>query len=427
MTRTPPTPTASSTTGRGPLLVLFAAVGVSTAGNMITRVAIPWFVLQTTGEAGRVGIAAFFLAAPVVIAGVFGGVWIDRLGYRRTSILADVASAATVVLIPVLFVTVGLEFWMLLALIFATALLDSPGETARMALLPDLAGPAGMDLERATSVYDAVLRTANMVGGALAGMLIAVVGATNILYVNAGTFVASAVLLAIAVPATARATDGDEPAGYLAEIRAGLAYLWNEPLIRAIVLLVVLTNTLDYASFAVVLPVYADVFLGGAFDLGLLIAAFGTGAIIGNVAYGALSSHLPRRATLIVAFLVLGARFAVLAAVPVMTVILVALFLCGLAAGALNPIMNTALLERIPAEMRGRVLGAMRAAVWALIPLGPLVGGYVVDLIGVRSFLIVLAVLYSAAILAAVARRALRELDDAPPGDAAVTRSGELP
>lgn len=413
----------NTTSGRRPLVALFAAVGISMAGNMMTRVAIPWFVLQTTGEASRVGIAAFFLTLPVVIAGVFGGALIDRLGFRRTSILGDAASAATVVLIPILYVTIGLEFWMLLALVFFTALLDSPGETARSALLPDLSESAGMSLERATSIFDAVSRIATMAGAALAGLLIAVLGATNILYLNAATFVVSAAIIALAVPqAEVRADDGTETVGYFGEVRAGLAYLWNEPLIRALVLLVVFTNLLDYANFAVVLPVYADEVLTGAVDLGLLIAAFGAGALAGNLAYGAVGKRLPRRALLIAAFLVLGARFLVLAAAPSMTVILTALVVCGVASGVLGPIMQAALLERIPATMRGRVIGALKASVWVLIPLGPLAGGYLVDALGVRPFLVVLGVLYIAVTLAAALRPALRELDDAntrtvSPGD----------
>jgi MFS family permease len=402
------------TSDRRPLLALFAAVGISMGGNIITRVAIPWFVLQTTGEASRVGIAAFFLTVPVVIAGIFGGALIDRLGFRRTSILADVASAATIVLIPIMFVTIGLEFWMLLALVFLTALLDSPGETARSALLPDLAESAGMTLERATSIVDATVRIATMAGAALAGVLIAVVGATNILYVNSATFVVSAAIIAFAVPhAATSATEETESVGYFGEVRAGLTYLWNEPLIRAIVLLVVFTNFLDYANFAVVLPVYADEVLTGALDLGLLIATFGAGALVGNLAYGAFGSGLPRRALLIAAFLVLGARFLVLAAAPSMTVILVALLVCGTASGVLGPILSSALLERIPAAMRGRVIGALKASIWVLIPMGPLAGGYLVQLLGVRPFLVVLAVLYVAVTLAAAVRPALRELDTA--------------
>jgi MFS family permease len=403
---------------RAPLLVLLAAVAVSMGGNMLTRVAVPWFVLQTTGDPGRVGIAVFFMTLPTVIAGAFGGALIDRLGLRRTSIIADVASGATIVLIPLLYLTVGLEFWTLLVLVFATALLDAPGETARFALLPDVAESAGVALDRVTSVYDGVVRSARMVGGASAGILAGLVGAANALYVNAATFAVSAVLVSLAVPVAVRSVAPEAATSYWGEIRDGFAFLWNHRLVRALVLLTMLTNMLDYADFAVILPVYADTILDGAFDLGLIFGVFGAGALLGNVLYASLAGRLPRQATLVVAFLVVaGPRFLVLAAAPPRLVILATLFGCGVFAGALNPILQAVLLERIPAHMRGRVIGTVRAGVWALIPLGPLAGGYVVGLVGVRPTLVLIAVLYTGVILGAYLRGHLRELDDRPGRD----------
>lgn len=399
-------------TTRSPFVVLLVAVAVSMGGNMLTRVAVPWFVLQTTGEPGRVGIAVFFMTLPTVIAGAFGGALIDRLGFRRTSILADLASGATIVLIPLLYLTVGLEFWTLLVLVFATALLDAPGETARFALLPEVAEPAGISLDRATSLYDGTVRTARMFGGASAGILAGLVGAANALYVNAATFAVSATLVSLAVPVALRAAASTASSSYWSEIREGLTFLWQHRLVRALVLLTMLTNMLDYADFAVILPVYADTILDGAFDLGLILGVFGAGAILGNIAYAALAARLPRQATLVVSFLIVGGpRFLVLAAAPPRTVILATLFASGIFAGALNPILQAVLLECVPPRMRGRVIGTVKAGAWALIPLGPLAAGYIIDLAGVRPTLVLIAVLYTGAILFAFLRGHLRELD----------------
>lgn len=127
---------------RTPLLALLAATGISYAGNTMTLVAVPWFVLQTTGSAGLAGLAAFFATLPVALSAGLGGVLVDRLGYRRASITADVASGVTIALVPILHLTVGLPFWGLLALVFLGALLDAPGHTARSALVPELAEEA---------------------------------------------------------------------------------------------------------------------------------------------------------------------------------------------------------------------------------------------------------------------------------------------
>src|SRR5512134_1376280 len=123
---------------RAPLLALYVADAVSLVGNVVAQLAVPWFVLVTTGSAALTGLAIFFNFLPIVLAAFFGGVVVDRLGFRAASIVADLASASAVAAIPLLHSTVGIELWQLMALVFLGALLDAPGTTARQALFPDL-------------------------------------------------------------------------------------------------------------------------------------------------------------------------------------------------------------------------------------------------------------------------------------------------
>src|SRR3990172_6102140 len=176
-----------------PLYSLFAANAISMVGNVLANVAIPWFVLQTTGSATQTGITGFFTVLPVVLTGFFGGTLVDRLGYKRTSIIADLASGFTVALIPLLYFTIGLEFWQLMVLVFLGALLDSPGSTARNALLPELAEMAQLPIERATSLIHIIERSARLVGAPLSGLLIAWIGTENVLWLDAVSFFISAV------------------------------------------------------------------------------------------------------------------------------------------------------------------------------------------------------------------------------------------
>ena len=112
---TQPAPTFGT---RRPVYALLAANTISQIGNAFTFMAIPWFVLATTDSAGMAGVTVATGTLPVVIAGIFGGAVVDRLGYRRTSVISDLASGVTVLLIPLLYQTVGLAFWQLLALVF---------------------------------------------------------------------------------------------------------------------------------------------------------------------------------------------------------------------------------------------------------------------------------------------------------------------
>src|SRR5699024_3018157 len=112
----------------------------------------------------------------------------------------------------------GIEFWQLLVLVFTGALLDSPGVSARRSLFPDLVAQTSMTLERANAIYAITGRIASLAGAPLAGILIATIGAANLLFLTTAGFAISAFLFTALIPATeieARTTPEDEtPAGF---------------------------------------------------------------------------------------------------------------------------------------------------------------------------------------------------------------------
>lgn len=377
-----------------PLYALFAANAISLIGNVFTLIAIPWFVLQTTGSAARTGITGFFAVMPAVLAGFLGGTLIDRVGYKRTSIISDLASGATTALIPLLYLTAGLEFWQLLGLVFFGALLDSPGGTARSALLPDLAEQAGMPIERATSLTHVIERGARLVGAPLAGFLIGMLGTENVLWLDAASFFVSAGIigLAVAVPAAVRreARTGD----YFDEMRDGFRFIYRDKLILSIVFMVMLTNFLDAIFWGVVRPVYVKELFDEALNLGLLIAVNGGGAVVGGLLFAAIGHRLPRHATFVAAFMLAGMQFWIYALQPPFLVLLVSTLVTSIGAGPLNPIISAVQFERIPVDMRGRVIGAIGAGAWLAIPLGLLLGGVWTDSFGTYPLLMALGVTY---------------------------------
>lgn len=190
--------------GRGPLYALIGANAVSLLGNVVASIAIPWFALVTTGSPAKTGLAAFAAAAPLVAGALFGGPVADRMGARRASVLSDLASGFAIAGIPVLHAAGALEFWSLLALAFAGALFDAPGQASRQALVPELSEQAGMPLERANSLLRATEHVGYVLGAPLAGGLIAALGAPAALWVDAASFGLSAGAVAVAVPALRR-------------------------------------------------------------------------------------------------------------------------------------------------------------------------------------------------------------------------------
>jgi MFS family permease len=397
---------------RAPLYALYAAETISLAGNAVAQLAIPWYVLTTTGSAALTGLVVFFNFLPIVIAAFFGGVVVDRLGFRTTSVIADLASAGAVAAIPLLESTVGIELWQLMALVFLGSLLDAPGSTARAALLPDLVELAEARMERASGIRSAIQQSAFLIGAPIGGVLVAVAGATNALWLDSASFLVSAALVAFVVPRPAAPDHEPEgtPKRYLSELVEGLQFVWRQRLLRALVLTVLLTNLIE-APFPVVMAVFAEEEYGSATDLGLMYGVFGGAALVGSLAYSAVGHRLPRRRTFVLCFASVPLIYLLLATLPSLPVALVGLAVVGLAAGPINPLIFTVTTEIVPVNLRGRVFGAVRGGAWAAIPLGVLLGGVVVGAIGVAGTFLAIGVCYVVIVAYGFFNPAFREMD----------------
>lgn len=377
-----------------PLYGLVAGHAVSMTGNVLTLVALPLYVLSRTGSATATGLTGVAATLPVVLGGTFGGPLVDRLGHRRASVLADLVGAATVAAVPVPDRTTGLPLWGLLALVLTSGLLDTPGQVARTALLPEAASAAGVPIERAVGTFEAVERGARVLGAPLAGVLVSLLGALQVLAVDAASFAVSALLVARFVPAGLTVAQ-EQATGYWSTLRTGITFVARDPLLRALVLLVMVTNMFDSAKSTVLLPVYAARELGGGLALGLLFGASGFGALTGSLLFGSVGHRLPRRATFVIGFCVAGGVPALtMAAGLPLPVLIVTAALAGVGAGAINPTISLIKLQRVPAGVRASVYGIIGAGAWAAMPLGALLGGVAVDTGGLTTTLAIVGVLY---------------------------------
>ncbi|UIP57889.1 MFS transporter [Agromyces marinus] len=389
---------------RLPLVALLAAQLCSLGGNAIALVAVPLIVLQQTGSPLAAGVAGIFATVPLVIGGALGGVLVDRFGYRASSIAADVASGATVLAIPILDAVGLLHFGVLLALVFLGGLLDAPGDTAKTVLMPDLAELARTPLARAAGAQSAVQRTATMVGAGTAGVLIAIAGPMTALVVDAAGFAVSALLVLLLVPKRrAAALDGADPADPAALASAGSAgfvagirFIMRTPLALGVVLLVTLTNAIDAAGLMVLKPVYATEVLGDQAALGFMIGTFAAGALIGSSAFGLVGHRASGRIMFATCFVLAGAPpYVAIALDAPAGLLFTVLGVSGLAAGALNPMISTALYGVVPDGMRARVFGAMTSGVAASMPVGAFIAGVAVDAFGLAPVAAGAAVLYA--------------------------------
>src|SRR5919107_1184313 len=229
--------TRTSPAQRLPVLALLSANAVSITGNAMADVAIPWFVLETTGSAAKTGFTFAVIGLSKVLTAFFGGPIVDHIGYKRCSVSTDILSGVAVALVPLLYATGRLEFWLLLVLVFSGSFIDVPGATARQSMLPGLADGARMPRERANSTYVAVWRVSDFLGPPLGGVLVALIGATGVLWINASTFAVSAAVILLGIPTLRLGSAPQRQVGvrgYITELREGVGFIRRERLGRAI-------------------------------------------------------------------------------------------------------------------------------------------------------------------------------------------------
>lgn len=401
---------------RVPIYALVAGTAISSVGNQITALAVPWFVLQTTGSAARTGITAAAVLAPSALAAFFGGPLVDRLGYRRMSVLSDLLSCVTVAAVPLLYHTVGLSFPLLLLLMFGGALFDSPGGTARQSMAPELAETAGLPLERVNSAYQTIFAVTGLFGPPLAGVLIAWLGASNVLWLDAVSFAVSALLIGGLVPAVASVAVAGR--SYLADVREGLRFAWNDRLMRSVALLALGINFLTNPMFGVVMPVYAKEIFGSPKALGIMVSGFGAGALAGSLAYGWLGPRLAGRRLVVVTVALISLPIALLAFLPPLWAVFALNALVGVGSGMVNPFIITVFHRRTPVALRGRVLGTFVALAMLASPLGVLIGGTLIEALGLRAVIAAAGGILCLLALITPFLPALAELD--APGEAAI-------
>jgi predicted MFS family arabinose efflux permease len=310
-----------------------------------------------------------------------------------------------------------LTFWQLVVLVFLLSSFNSQGDTARFGLVPALARRAGVRRERANAADRAVVRVGSLVGPLLAGVFIALLGAANVLLIDALTFCTSAALVAIGVPAALGRPTSDASrrgTGYMRELREGLRFIRSNTVLLSVVLVITIGNSLDKPLTSVVAPVYADEIYGSPQSLGVMVGAFGGGALVGTLLFGAIGRRWPRRLTFLGCFVTAPLiAFGTLALTPPLPVVVAAVFVSGLVAGPINPLFETVVQERTPSHMLGRTFGALTALAYAGIPIGAVLAGVAIEAFGLVETIVGMGALYVAVTLGMFLNPALRGMDTA--------------
>lgn len=389
-----------------PLVGVLTAMAVSLTGTRVSAIALPWFVLVTTGSATQTGVVAFCEMAPYVVVKAFTGPLVDRAGPRTISWTTDLISAAAALAVPLLHTADRLSFPLLLVLVALIGAARGPGDLAKDVMVPEAADHARVPLERATGFAGVTERLASTLGPAAGGAMIAFLGPLSGLTVNAACFALGSVIIGLALPRgmgrpaeqvlpPQGAAGAPAEPGYWRRFGQGFTFLRTEPLLLTIVVMVMVTNFLDAAFSAVLLPVWAKESGSGPSAIGLCAAAGGLAAIAGSLIAAGIAHRMRRRVVFFAGFLLAGApRWLILATPAPLWAVVIVFAVGGFGAGFLNPILAAVTYERVPRRLLGRVKALTGALSWSGMPLGGLAAGAAVASAGLAPVLLVGGAVY---------------------------------
>lgn len=382
---------ASTSAHRGALTAVYVAGGVSAMGTQMTMLALPWLVLETTGSATRTGAVFAVQVLPLALLGFLGAEVLQRLGAHRTMIIGDLVRAPVVALVPLLHALGALSLPVLLAIVAAHGVCGVPYYASQRVLAAELVGTDARALTRANSVLEGIFNATSFAGPATAGVLIAAMGAAQVIWLDAATFVVSAALLLLFVPqVTGRpASSARGPRG----LWAGLRRLREDPFLRQSVPSTVLYGFL-LRVLAIALPLLAfDRFAGDARLGGLLVAGSGAGALAGSLITYLVATRVGPRPLVSVSAVLLALPLWVLVLPAPAAVLAGAVAVASAAVPLSNAPYFSILTARVPVEFRPKVLQSVITISNIAGPLGFLSAGALTDGVGITTTLFVVATL----------------------------------
>jgi MFS family permease len=361
------------------LTAVVAARFVSLTGTNMTIVALPWFVLATTGSTTKMGLVLACQTLPAFALGIPGGSVVAMLGARRSLVFGDALRAPLLAAVPVLHSVGSLSFPTLLALVTVIGIFSVPYAAAASSLVPEIVGENEREVARAQAALQVAIQTTGVIGPVAAGVLIPLIGAPQLLFVDGGSYAVSAAIVLAAVRVGHALPRAERRRGVL----AGVRYVFADSLLASIVTVGLVAHAGLAALFAS-LPALAFREFHDARSAGVLFTADAVGSIIGGLAALRLARRYSPLRLGIAGFALMSAPIWLLAIAMPLPLALIVMFAFGIG-GPLGVSPISALLTtRAPAEIRPKVVAAFLSITSAGTPLGAAVTGYAIAAAGFR-------------------------------------------
>jgi MFS family permease len=328
---------------------------VSVIGTSVQVVAEGWLIYSLTESTLWLGMVGFLALLPVIPISFAGGVLIDRVPRRKLLLATQTLLLLQALTFGLLAVTGTIRLWQIVALYFVFGAILAVDHPARRAFLVELVEES--ELANAVALNATVFNLSNLIGYALAGVMIAVLGVGATMMFNAATYLAplAALLLIRMADVSAEQSAGGHSARFRVAVWEGLAELWRRPDILGVISLMAVVGGLAYPVFGM-MPAFAEDVVGtGSVGLGILLSAGAFGSVLGTAAVAKAGVRYRGR-TLTLVSVALPLLVGVFAFTKSLWAACALLALIGLALLVLQSLTITLVQVHIDNRVRGRVM-----------------------------------------------------------------------
>ena len=353
-------------------------------------IALPWLALEITGSAASAGALVALTSIPGLFFGPILGTLIDRIGRKISGFISEALAAITILMIPIANLYVEITFILLVLLALSRAMVSPAGGTARKSIIPDVAGPAGLTLERANSIHEAFFATGFAIGPAVGALFIGLIGPYNVFAVVSVFSAISAISMFLVRTKEARGDGVSETGSLIKDTVLGAKTILKTPAVLLGMSFVMTLAMIYLPTEMVVLPAHFNGIKSAA-GLGLLISTMAGASVIGALLFERLQKKFKYSTILKFGFIGIGFSVLGMSLLPPIQWMLVLGAILGFSWGPLMPMLNTVIQRVIPENMRGRVFG-IEMTIWGAGPtLTAVAVGLAVDGVGVQPVYFVLA------------------------------------
>jgi MFS family permease len=387
---------------------------ISLLGTWMQITAQGWLVWELSHSEVALGIVSMLGSLPLLIFGLWAGVWTDRFDRRKILIGTQAAAMILAFVLAVLVWTQTVQLWHVYVLSFLLGCVGALDFPAQQAFLGDL---SGMTSVRKAIVLNAMIfQIGRMVGPALAGFVVGVIGAAMAFFLNGISFIAVIISLLIVRSHQVRLPGGGNQ---LRAVVDGLRFIKREPRLQELIMFATLVTFFGISLLSFFPALAADVLHGDAQTLGILLASSGAGAFIGATIVAPLAQTARRIGRVLsLAAIWVGVWWIAVSFSRVLPVTMLCIFFVSIAMPTIMTTVNGLLQVMAPAKMRGRLLSAYILVSFGIQPIAALIIGFFASRLGIANAILIdgIAIISGAAAML-IFRPALRSWIAPHPGE----------